>query len=311
MIKKQHQALWLGLLSSLSFMSYANHIVACDTYAAMALPNDAPLYNAPSHTGWSKGAAIVQGIPRGDAAPAYWSDAIIDKSMTTAEPWNAMTQWFTVFEAQDNQVHNVRVVVGDSDIWLLRSEDASMNPATAKWEHITPEMTPVIWAAYFSSNMVDYIRDIPYKASDTGAKEYTLSSNHYPIHGGTDIIDIDGSNVIGAFVRMKAWLIPDGPEAARTIDNAKVLISVGADYYPTRTTTVANGSFANANYLPGVADSRFRYLTKTPQWYYMGTVTPDDLSIVDNNSPLIKSGGKNYLTREEWMTNPPPVPVDQ
>lgn len=89
--------------------------------------------------------------------------------------------------------------------------------------------------------------------------------------------------------------------------NAKILLSVGADYYPSAESSVAGGSFANANYLPGVGGSRFQYLSLTPTWFYMGTVAPDDLSTVDKSSLFYQSGGKTSLTKSEWMANPPPV----
>ncbi|MUK31134.1 hypothetical protein GNP44_13735 [Aliivibrio fischeri] len=307
---KKNMKLASILLSALclySPLSLAEHVVASDTYSSMALPNDAKLYNAPTTSGWASGATIVQGIPRGDAAPSYWADEIIDKSMTTSEPWSGMTQWFTVFEDQKNTSRNVRVVIGDADMWLLQSTDGSMDPLTAEWVNVTVTKAQVNWAAYYSHNIIKYIEDVPYRRNADGLKEYELHTDHYPLHGGTSKVEIDGENVLAAFVRMKAWLVPDKPQGKQDVATAKVLISTGADYYPTVNTSVSHGDLSNANYLPGAGGSRFQYLTTTPTWYYMGTVAPDDLSIVDDNSPYIKSGGKTYLTKEEWYKNPPPI----
>ena len=284
-------------------MSLAGHVVASDTYSSMALPNDAKVYNAPTTSGWANGATILQGIPRGDAAPSYWADDIIDKSITTSEPWSGMTPWFTVFEDQKNTSRNVRVVIGDADMWLLQSLDGTMNPLTAEWVNATVNRASVSWATYYSHNIIKYIEDVPYRRSGDGLKEYQLHPEHYPLHGGTSKVE----NVLAAFVRMKAWLVPDKPQGKQDISTAKVLISTGADYYPTVNTSVSHGDLSNANYLPGAGGSRFQYLTTTPTWYYMGTVAPDGLLIVDDNSPYIKSGGKTYLTKEEWQQNPPPI----
>lgn len=301
------KSLLVGALCLYTPLSFAEHVVASETYTSMALANDAKLYNAPETSAWARGATIVQGIPRGDAAPSYWADEIIDKSMTTSDAWTGMTQWFTVFEAQKNTAKNVRVVIGDADMWLLQSTDGSMDPLTAEWVNVTANGASVSWAAYYSHNIIKYIEDVPYRRSSDGLKEYQLHSEHYPLHGGTSKVAIDGENVLAAFVRMKAWLVPDKPQGKQDISTAKVLISTGADYYPTVNTSVSHGDLSNANYLPGAGGSRFQYLTTTPKWYYMGTVASDGLLIVDDNSPYIKSGGKTYLTKEEWQQNPPPI----
>lgn len=301
------KSLLVGALCLYAPLSFAEHFVASETYSSMALANDAKLYDAPTTSAWARGATIVQGIPRGDAAPSYWADEILDKSMTTSAPWGGMTQWFTVFEAQDNTASNVRVVIGDADMWLLQSTDGTMDPLTAEWVNATVNRASVYWAAYYSHNIINYIEDVPYRRSDEGLKEYKLHTEHYPLHGGTNTVAIEGENVLAAFVRMKAWLVPDKPQGKQDISTAKVLISTGADYYPTVNASVSHGDLSNANYLPGAGGSRFQYLTTTPTWYYMGTVAPDDLSIVDDNSPYIKAGGKTYLTKEEWQQNPPPI----
>ena len=301
------KSLLVGALCLYTPLSFAEHVVASETYTSMALANDAKLYNAPETSAWARGATIVQGIPRGDAAPSYWADEIIDKSMTTSDAWTGMTQWFTVFEAQDNTASNVRVVIGDADMWLLQSTDGSMNPLTAEWVNATVNRASVSWAAYYSHNIIKYIEDVPYRRSSDGLKEYQLHPEHYPLHGGTSKVAIDGENVLAVFVRMKAWLVPDNSQNKKDINSAQVLISTGADYYPTVNTSVSHGDLSNANYLPGAGGSRFQYLTTTPTWYFMGTVAPDDLSIVDDNSLYIKSGGKTYLTKEEWLKNPPPI----
>ncbi|MDG3086812.1 hypothetical protein P7F88_12230 [Vibrio hannami] len=119
-------------LSLLALSAYANEPspvnqstnYATDAYNSMALWNDAPLYNAPTVPSWAYRAVIVQGIPRGDAAPSWWSDSIIDKSITTSNSWNAITAWFSVFEGEDNTARNVRVAVGPTDIWILRASKA-------------------------------------------------------------------------------------------------------------------------------------------------------------------------------------------
>ncbi|HGE6124404.1 hypothetical protein [Vibrio paracholerae] len=39
----------------------------------------------------------------------------------------------------------------------------------------------------------------------------------------------------------------------------------------------------------------------------MANVADDALVNVDKSSPFVQSGGKTYLTIEEWMNNHPPL----
>ncbi|EGA70879.1 hypothetical protein VISI1226_16608 [Vibrio sinaloensis DSM 21326] len=140
---------------------------------------------------------------------------------------------------------------------------------------------------------------------NNGNVEYQISSQHYPTHGGTSKIAIDGKNVLGVFVRVRAWLEPNDGLPSSSIDDVKYLLSIGADYYPEVDSSVSNGDFANANYLPGAGGSRFAYVTKDPKWFYMVNASPDDLSIVDKTSAFYQAGGKTYLTHRELIDNPP------
>ena len=70
------KSLLVGALCLYAPLSFAEHFVASETYSSMALANDAKLYDAPTTSAWARGATIVQGIPRGDAAPSYWADEI-------------------------------------------------------------------------------------------------------------------------------------------------------------------------------------------------------------------------------------------
>lgn len=276
-----------------------------EAYYSMTLPNDASLHGAPHAASWSRQGVIGQGIPRGDAAPDYWADAVVDKSLTTSKPWNAMTAWFTVFEDEENTARNVRVAIGRADIWVLRASEPGGSVEEAKWENITSFGEDITWAAYYDNNLIYYHSIADNRPMPDRTASYSLAQERHPIHGGTRIVYMHGENVLASFVRIKAWLTPDDYSQPRDVDHAKVLMSVGGDYYPTTTTTVLNGDFADANYIPGAGGSRFQFLTTTPTWYYMATVAPDDLSIVEKTSPYFMSGGKTYLTKEEWFSNHP------
>lgn len=259
-----------------------------DTVNSMVLANDAKLLNAPHNVSWSKTGHVTQGIPRGDTAPSWWADDIIDSSLLTPEPWNALTAWFTVFESETNYQQNAKVHYSDFDIWLLKGKDVK----NAAWQKLTT--APTSWASYYDSDIVTW----------QGSALPNNSSGYYEfqhpniLHGGTSKVSFDGSNVLGVFVRTKAWL--DSSDA-----DAELLVSIGVDYYPTVDSSVSNGDFANKHYLPGAGTSRFVYLTTQPTWYYMANISDDELAVVDKSSPFAASGGKIYLTINEWNNNHP------
>lgn len=274
-----------------------------DAYSSMALANDDALYGAPTGPSWSRGASIVQGIPRGDATPIWWADNIVDKSITDSDPWNAMTVWFTGFEAQSNKNSDIQVALGKPEVWLLRTSKKNQSVSQAKWERL-PEIK-FNWSSYFTSDVASHIKNADASYLNDGTLKYKISQDHFPTHGGTPKIEIDGNNVLGVFVRVKAWLEPKDASHTNNISNAKYLVNVGVDYYPTVNHDVAKGDFAGLNYLPGAFGSRFSYVTATPKWLYATSVAPANTSIVDKSSQFIKNGGKTYLTHQELLQNPP------
>lgn len=259
-----------------------------DTIDSMTRANDATLLNASPDASWAKTGHVTQGIPRGDAAPAWWADDIIDDSLKTSAPWNALTGWFTVFESDTNYHQNAKVYYSDFEIWLLKGS----NTESAKWEKLA--VTPTKWASYYDTDIVTW----------QGSALPDDSSGYYEfqhpniLHGGTSKVSFDGSDVLGVFVRTKAWL--DSSD-----EQAQLLMSIGVDYYPTVDSSVSKGDFANANYLPGAGTSRFVYLTTEPTWFYMANIADDALSDVDKSSSFIQNGGKTHITIDEWKNNHP------
>ncbi len=261
-----------------------------DTVNSMIIANDATLLNASENASWAKTGHVTQGIPRGDTTPDWWADDIVDDSLKTSEPWNALTGWFTVFESENNTDQNVKVYYSDFEIWLLKGSDVE----SASWEKLT--VTPTTWASYYDTDIVTWQGS----ALSDDSSSYFEFQHPDILHGGTSKVSFDGSDVLGVFVRTKAWVDPED-------EQSELLISVGVDYYPTSDSSVSKGDFANANYLPGAGTSRFVFLTTTPTWYYMANIADDDLEGVDKSSSFFQSGGKTYITVDEWKTNHPPL----
>ncbi|MFB9215059.1 hypothetical protein [Vibrio sinaloensis] len=288
-----------------SFSCNANHVASSEAIAAMTLPNDDVLYGAPTQPSWAKGATIAQGRPRGDAAPIWWTDDVLDKSIIDSDPWNGMTIWFTGFEAQSNRINDFRVAMSRPEVWLLHASDEKRSISKAYWERL-PDIQ-FSWSAYFSRDVANYIEDADATYLDNGELKYQISSDHYPTHGGTQKIEIDGENVLGVFVRVRAWLEPTNGISKRDLSDAKYLINIGADYYPNVDSDVAAGDFAGTGYLPGAMGSRFAYVSEEPRWFYAATVSQENAEIVDKSSRFIKNGGRTYLTQEELLRNSPDI----
>ncbi|NIY90659.1 hypothetical protein [Vibrio diazotrophicus] len=263
---------------------------ATEVVDSMTKANEAILLNASAEASWSKSGHITQGLPRGDAAPAWWADSVLDDRMKTSASWSALTGWFTIFESNTNTDQHVKIYYSDFEIWLLKGSDVKH----AFWEKLA--VTPTTWASYYDSDIVTW----------QGSALPDDSSGYYEfqhpdiLHGGTSKVAFDGDDVLGVFVRTQAWL-------DRVDEDAELLMSIGVDYYPTVDSSVSKGDFANANYLPGAGTSRFVYLTTEPKWFTMANVADDALVNVDKSSPFFINGGKTYLTIEEWMNNHPPL----
>lgn len=291
------------------------HHVIDEIYSAMMLPNDAVLYHAPAGNSWSLHGNVIQGVPRGEAVPDYWKKAVVAGGNPkvqgyTQGPWTALTPWFVVYPSAShaNPVGRVRVAVSSLAQWALIADPTQpQNIRKAKWEKITASSLPT-WTASYDFNLVNYIENAADVSKDRAYRVYQLDGSLHPLHGGSDIVRIpSGHNpgqVLAVFSQIKAWL-PDGGAGDR------LLLSVGADYYPNE--NVRATDLTGANYLPGAYGSRFRYITSTPQYFYAANVV--DPAAIDGqgnhyyeaNNDYARAGGKTYLTREELSENPPPI----
>ncbi|AFJ45190.1 hypothetical protein [Shimwellia blattae] len=284
-------------------------------YQSMTQMNDAVLYKAPSVASWTLHGNVIQGIPSGDAAPDYWRNAIINSANPAAQKyvsgdWKAIAFWFVAYPAATSTatLNGTRIAVSDVALWALFSDPAAPRDiAKAQWKQIRVTTRPS-WAANYDFNLVDYIADTPNLSTDDTANIYQLDAEMHPIHGGTDIVciaaDCASPRILGTFVQLKAWLPESSP-------GNKVLISVGADYYPDK--SVRAGDLTGAGYLPGAYGSRYQTITTTPRYIYAANVTDPDARdsrgnlFYDPNTPYSRNGGKTWLTREELQLNPPPV----
>lgn len=291
-----------------------------DVLNSMQLLNDEALKNAPTIPSWTRHGNVIQGLPIGEAAPDYWTDAINDGGDSTAMsyttgPWKALTAWFVLYPGKKNTASgkNIKVAINNMNLWILHADPLFPGDVSkGQWvEAIAPQKP--FWAANYDSSL-NYINDTNNISTNTSYNMYAFDSSVHPIHGGSDmncihlVKSIDGKclskdDVLGVFVRMQAWLV--SPKAGTSI-----LLSVGSDYYPNE--NVSSNDLIGAEYLPGVAGSRYKYITSTPQYFYMANVIdPNAVDTLGNlfydpNNQFTIHGGKTYLTQAEFLSNPPP-----
>ncbi len=291
-------------------------------YLAMTLSNDEALKDAPTTPSWSLHGNVIQGVPHGEAAPDYWVDEIKasgDASIQqhTQGGWSALTSWFVVYPGENNQADNIQVAIGDINMWVLHADSAHPNSvADADWVQVMDAAQPS-WAGNYNHDLINYHNENHNMSAEHGYHLYHLDQYLRPVHGGTNIQCIVGhdsqgscikpENVLGVFMQVKAWLVEPQPDT-------KVMLSVGVDYYPNE--TVSTSQLTGVHYLPGAGGSRYQYLSEQPQWFYMSNVT--DPTLIDSRGNYFfdganahtRAGGKTYLTKQELLSNPPPVSED-
>jgi hypothetical protein len=95
-------------------------------------------------------------------------------------------------------------------------------------------------------------------------------------------------------VTLQARLIPDRSERPDDRQQARLLIQIGADYYPDRNTPVS--AFAPASYNPGVGVSRAKRVTDTWSAFNFATI---DVGVQDPGGAAISVA--------EFRSAPPPL----
>ena len=266
------------------------------------LLNEATLLNAPPTWGWAVGAAIGMGsAPRGDATPPSWIPTNTD--LKSSSPWNAVVPWFVIFPGTANAAKNVRIKVYGATIYFLLK-------STNKWKKIDTGSGNPTWAQVSTPNYSSIIGKSYPRIEADGYLSYKFDADSNPIHGGAPRYQlsnygIDPSDVNAVYVNFKTQLILDDPLGADDRSSAQILVQVGADYYPTMTTTSAD--FAPVYYTPALGFSRFGLVKSLPRTHHMATIssaryiTPSD---------YVNAGGQTTIPFDQFAANMPPEFAD-
>ncbi len=153
--------------------------------------------------------------------------------------------------------------------------------------------------------MINYLGNATPKTEPDGKLSYKLDSSFHPIHGGVARYPINGADVVAVFAKITTELVLDNPKGVDDRAAAQILVSIGADYYPTMATTIAD--FAPTGYNPGVGGSRFGLVKIVPANHYFATINPPGNK--DNpQSPFAQGGGLIAIPVTQFAANPPPLP---
>lgn len=259
-------------------------------------PNEVPLFNAPTTTGWSKHGTIGMGIaPRGDATPVWWTpDNLMYKAPLT---WNAIAPWFVIYPGNAHSANNVRVKISKIELYIL-------SKSTNIWQKLNTGSGDPTWAGVYDFNLTAGVGGPLNKRVETdGLISYKLDDSFHPIHGGAGKFAINGDDIACVYATLTAELVVDDPTGADQRDLAQITVTVGADYYFDISTPP---SAFTPTYVPQVAESRYGLVKSTPKIHYMATIEMPGLTVSSPSSPYFLSGGKAMMPLSQFKENPPP-----
>jgi len=261
--------------------------------------NEAPLLNAPVSSGWAQKAFIGMGsAPRGDATPTWWQPSNLD--FKSSKGWSALVPWFVIYPGVGNAATNVRVKVFGITLYIL-------DKTTNEWVKIDTGVGSPTWGSNFDFILINSQGAANKRTEPDGSISFKLSAESYPIHGGFNKMDlskfINPLNISALFMHVTTQLVLDDPLGVDDRASAKILINIGADYYPTATTGVSD--FSPMLYVPAVGGSRFGLIKSTPRNHYFATIDPPGSTNPD--TPYVLGGGKVAISATDFAANMPPL----
>jgi len=289
--------IYIPALLLLLMTNNASSAVMDDIRADMG-NNEAPLLNAPVGPGWAVKAYIGMGsAPRGDATPTWWQPK--NSTYKSSMGWNAMVPWFVIYPGVGNAASNVRVKVYGMLVYVL-------DKTTNKWVKIDTGDGKPTWGSNYDFTLYTGKGTTDKRVESDGNISFKLSPESYPIHGGFYKMDIskyiNPLNIDALFVHVKTQLILDDPMGVDDRASAKILLNIGADYYPSTTATVSD--FSPMGYAPAVGGSRFGLVKTVPRSHYFATIDPPGSTNPD--TVYVQRGGEVAINVSDFAANMPP-----
>jgi hypothetical protein len=253
----------------------------------MSRVNDMALAGVPSGPGWTTGPGhVVMGNdPRGSRTPNWWTPA--NRRYKGKDYWTTVLPWFVVFDGVGHDASNTRVHIRNLRVFVKRRSDG-------QWT-LVGSSAQVSGELYPKHLQGDATRKPDERSESDGSTSVKAPGGNLAYHGWCcGKLTIDAPDVAAVFVTLQARLIPDRSERPDDRQQARLLIQIGADYYPDRNTPVS--AFAPASYNPGVGVSRAKRVTDTWSAFNFATI---DVGVQDPGGAAISVA--------EFRSAPPPL----
>jgi len=218
-----------------------------------------------------------EGTPHGVPLNYDWANGPVMEMGNNSNGWQAITSWGALYEAAEgNPATNTRVNIRNMQTYFLQK-------SSGKWLLLQNTNQPD-GAAYLedfsgdSNKPADVRREADGTISATAGGGYNF--HFYPANRAS----IDPNDIGGIVVVVQARLIVADPSKPDDRNIARYLLGSGADYYPALT-----GSWpGNADYNPGVAIGKMKYVQSDWRSFAMTTLTQSQLQ---NNPPPVDLSG--------------------
>jgi hypothetical protein len=252
-----------------------------------SLVNDMALAGVPGGPGWARGPGhvVMCNDPRGSRTPYWWTPA--NRRYKSKEYWTTVLPWFVVFDGVGHAALNTRVQIRNLKVFVKRRSDG-------QWM-LVGSSAKVNGELYPKHLQGDATRKPDERSEPDGSTSVKAPGGDLAYHGWCcGKLAIDAPDVAAVFVTLQARLIPDHGDRADDRPQARLLIQMGADYYPDRNTPVS--AFAPASYNPGVGVSRAKRVTDTWSAFNFATL---DVGVQDPGGAAISVA--------EFRSAPPPL----
>jgi hypothetical protein len=218
-----------------------------------------------------------EGTPHGVPLSYDWAVGPTVVMGNNPNGWKAITSWGSVYEAAEgNPATNTRVNIRNMRTYLLQK-------SSGKWLLLQNTSQPD-GAAYLEDFSGDTNKPADVRKEADGTISVTaghgFNFHFYPENRAS----INPNDVGGIVVVVEARLIVANSSKPDDRNIARYLVGSGADYYPGLT-----GSWpGNADYNPGVALGKMKYVRSYWRSFAMTTMTQSQLQ---NNPPPISFSG--------------------
>ena len=218
-----------------------------------------------------------EGHPHGVPLSYDWANGPVVMMGNNSNGWRAITAWGAVYEAAEgNPATNTRVNIRNVQTFFLQK-------STGNWLLLQSTSTPD-GGAYVEDYSGDSNKPADIRYESDGTISVTAGGGYNFHFYPSARASIDPNDIGGIVTVFQARLISANPNKPDDRSTARYLASSGADYYPALT----GGWPGTADYNPGVAGGRMKYVQSSWRSFAMTTLTQSQLA---SNPPPVNLNG--------------------